>query len=632
MNLTKLLRKHSRTLLMVFMALLLVAFLIPQQIQGCGENARMRAILRGEAYGEEISDIAVGRADREMRVLAAFGIRPPIMSNDPLDYYLLMREAEAMGLQVGREEVIDRLRAIGMTDEAMESRQQYLRMSYDDIYDTIGHWMAVDRLMTLQASAVATSLPRLKKNFRDAAQEVVADISAVYTRAFLPLVPEPTPEELDAFFAECKDRDTAHTTDELVFGYRLPDRVQIEYLTVDPTQIESVVRVSGKEAREHFHDYASRYTKPDPNAIPTGQSPPPRIPMTYDEAQEQVRENVRKLQAVEEAQSLVNEIRSAAYRPWIAPATEEGFTPIPEVELPSFKSLQERFSTKYDVMYGTTPLGSLDDLRTIPGLGRASLGDGATRIAAPELAFRVKGLIDEAPDDNRPVLNLMEPSPVMLTRQRDPVTGQQAPYQAYLFRVVRIAPSAPPTSREEVGPKLVEDWKLVQAHKLAREWADKLAERARANGLATAAESFSELEQILEAGETLDQQPNAPEYVEALQPQRPSRLTRNTGFDPKLGTITGVAQDMLALSDRDADHPVAVIPRASEFRFLVAELVEVKPIYQATFDQQLAQAARRGTQTEQTIFGMGWADPENVQARTGFIAASRPEPEPAPEP
>ena len=445
MNLTKFLRKHTRALLMVFMSLLLVAFLIPQQIQGCGNRRQAAAMKRGEAFGgRAVSQAALSRTRTELSFLRNHGLRPPVAPESALEYYLLSEEARQIGLRVGRDEVKELLRQGGRTDADLKRMQVTSRLGYDQIYDIIGRLVAVTRLLGVQVNGLYDSLPRQQLAYRDRVQEAVAQLSIIDCKAFVDQVGEPTEADLEAFFEECKARETAHTEQELVYGYRLPDRVRVEYLTIDPKTVEQKIKVRGVQVRQFFDDNAHRYTKPDPVATQPVQGQMPQVPMTFDEAQELVRADVREALAIETAQKLVNNMYDEAYKPWSAAAPgEDGFVPRPEGELVSFEELKERFSTKYEVEYGRTELVEQSVLRREPGFGQAAVGDAQQRTMAADLALRVKGIIDESPKDGRPVVNLMEPAPVAMTRGADPRTRQPRSLQAYLFRVVRNWPRTP---------------------------------------------------------------------------------------------------------------------------------------------------------------------------------------------
>jgi hypothetical protein len=634
MNMMKIFRRHGRAMLMVFMALLLVAFLIPNTIQGCGERDRLRTLRLGEAYGRTISNETRAGARAEMEMLGNMGFPPLLSLDSALEYYLLTEEARYLGLRIGREEVTNWLRQVGFSDAVAQRLQTRYRRSWNEICAMIGRWMAVNRLVQMQAGAVFETLPREALAFRDQNQQAVAQLSVLESRAFLHLVPEPTEEELLAFFEECKGRTTAHTEEELVFGYRYPDRVRIEYLTVDPEKVRQKVQVKNSQVRQYFEDNAQLYTKPDPSASQPAGGQPPQIPMSFEEARELAREDLRRVRAIEEAQELVNDLYHELNRPWAAMEKDaDGFTLPPAGDPPSLEELRSRFSMKYEVEYYRSELVDAQQLQLLPGFGGAGLGEGQQRISAPTLAFRVKGIVTRTPDDRAPVLNVYEPAPVVTNRQPDLRTRESRPYQAYLFRVVEVRPSEPPASLDEVRDRVVQDWKLAKAHELARTHAQALADRAREMGLPAAVEAATELKEILTAAEQASTQPAeartpTANYLASLTPFTPARLTRSSTFLERLGSVEKLPRALFALAegattDTAPAHRVTVLPMASRFRWVVGELVEVKPLYEEEFQRHLAQLAQRRQSEELRKFVTEWRQPEKVQQRTGFISAPR---------
>jgi hypothetical protein len=222
----------------------------------------------------------------------------------------------------------------------------------------------------------------------------------------------------------------------------------------------------------------------------------------------------------------------------------------------------------------------------------------------------------------------------VISRRPDPRTNQSRPYQAFLFRVVEIRPSEPPASLDDVRKQVVEDWKLSQAHELAKAQAEALAVKAREIGLAAAVEQATDLKATLTAAEQAASQPAqesapTPGYVKDLTPFSPSRLTREASFVENLGVVKDLPKELFALADEPATdtapaHRLAVMPLANQFRWVIGELVEVKPIYEEAFQQTLAQAAQRPPNAELKRFATEWRSPELVQQRTGYISAPLP--------
>jgi hypothetical protein len=636
MHLTKAFRKYSRPLLMVIMSLLLVAFLLQDILSGArsvrgGYNEKI-----GEAFGEPVYSHDLERSRNDVNVANDVGIgistRTP---DDYVDVYLLTEEARRSGVRVGTDRVKAVLEDMGVTDAQLRRIQDVKHLSYERIYESIGRILAVLELARLQANGVGVSFPQLEVEYRDREQSAIAKLSALEAKAFLASVPQPTDEELLAFFEECKDRTTKHEEDKLQFGYKLPDRVQIEYLTVDPAKLLDQIQIKEPDARRFFDEHRSSYYTEVPNFGPQpdeeGQPPrPTRVFMEYEQAREKVRNDFRQLKARELAQSIVNDVQREAHRPWASsPPGADKYRPAPAVPAPSFEELEQKFSVESPVEYHKTELVDRAELAKEPGIGRAFYSEGPLRIAVAELAFRVNGLFTPGEKDPKPVLNVLEPSDVVSLVQTDPTLRRQVPVQSYVFRVIRAVPSAPPESIDEVREKLIEDWKSAKAYEITVANAQKLADRAREVGLSAAVEESTELREILSAADAAgapetEAAPATGAYMKALGPQEGS-VTRTAPFVRGVGPVGRLAKELFALADTPAGgtapaHRVAWAPLAVQQRCVVGELVEVKPIYATTFEATRSSRAEVALTREESEVRQRWLSSENVRQRAHYVA------------
>ncbi len=648
MNLNKFLRKNSRTLLMVFMSFLLVAFLVPQSITGGGgggPSAPNREL--GEVYGETVTNQDLIQFRNEMQVLMRLNVAGVPRDEALLDMYLLNREARAAGIRIGEAEVKEYLVERGVTEQQLRQVQRMSQRSYSDIYDAVGQYLATQRLRALQLGAVVESIPRQKLQFRDQNQNANALFSVINAEAFVNEVPEPTDEQLQAFFDRYKAQFPNHGEGQLVFGYRYPHRVRVEYLTVDWQEVRRKIRIRTARVRDYFQEHRNKYTKPDPTATQPAQGSPPQVPMTFEEAENQVREDYRAFRAKEVAQSIVNQIRNEARRQWTTRG-EDGFMEPPEGDIVSFEELAERFSTEYEVEHHITGVLDQQGLRQLTGPGSARLG--MQGLSFPELALRVEGILAEAPQDGDPVYTVMEPSDVVLTYNVNQRTSDRTPLQAYLFRVVEVQPSAPPESLDIVRDQVVRDWKISQAFERAEAAAADLAARAREVGLNEAVAQATDLRQELEAAAQAATQPadgrpaspTTPRYVEQLQPFSPPNLTRQQRFIQRIGAAPQVVAAVFKLTQEpstDDQHRVdavaSVQPRNPDgviARWVVVQLQSIEPIYSEPFENQLAMASRRGNMNAWQRFFEDWFDSESIRQRVGFKPAPELQPQTSEDP
>ena len=651
MRISRLFRKYSRVLMLVVMSLLLVVFLLGDVI---GRAARRRSGVDadiGQAFGRDITNLDLQRMRTDLGLLRRLTLPPPPVraedeSTSVLATYLLFEEARQMGIHVGRQQVVAFLDSQGVGGKYLARVRDDSNRSLESIYRLTGAWLSIFEVERLHGDALGVSLPRAEIAFRDQAQEALVKLAVIESTAFLPSVAEPTEEEVQAYFEEAKDRETAHEEDRLVFGYRQPDRVQVEYLTVDPGRIRNKVRVRGREKRRYYeqnkHKYVERVPRPTtPSTRPIRQQYD-EVQRTYEEVEEQVREDCRTEKAIQEAQRLVNKLRDEVRRPWEAvPRGEDSFRVAPADDaLVSFEELRDEYSDPYEVIYDKTELLNVQDLRGVPGLGLASFQLGAdprNRISAAELAFRVKGLVTPDPKDLVSPLNLFEPSRILLELRRDRETGQQSSYQAYFFRVIRVKPSGPPDSIDVVRDRLVQALKLLKAHELAGEQARQLATSARAVGLEAAVESAEELKQLLTAAEEwASTQPAAVRgtrygYTRYLGPFTPrAPLTRVLSYVHEyIGLAPNLHKQVFALAESQPStgpvRRVALVQVTEGQKWVVAELEEIKPIYAGDFEKRRVELARTTEYEEKLHFRLVWYDAGNILRRTGFVWAEAPE-------
>lgn len=648
MRISRIFRKYSRVLLLVFMSLLLVVFLLGDVISRARYGYAARDLEIGKAFGEPVYLRQTHVAENDFELAWQLGTRtPPIVSRDPqernLAMYLLLEEARRAGVWVGRDQIIESLQNVRGAGEALSAIRNRTGRSLNSIYDSVARVSATMVLAGYQFSAASgVSLPELEQLYRDRSQEARVLISVIDSTAFLSDIPEPGEQDLQAHFEECKDRDTEHTEQALVFGYRIPDRVQVEYLTVDPAAIQQRVRVREREARRYYEDNQEKYKKPVDEALPSAgeeDSQPQKIQMTYEEVEKQVREDCRAAKAIKESQKLVNEIHHEARLAWdTAPLGEDNVRQAPSDDaIVPFTELQAKFSSDYPVIYEKTELVTARQLRFEQGFGQSAAVIDRERVLTSTLAFRVEGLAADETEAPLEVLRINEPGPAVLETRTTEAAGDPTPYQAYVFRVIRVEPSGPPASLDDVREKVVENVKRSQAFKLAGEQARALAEQARRIGLQQAVAEAEDLKAMLlgndesTADEPVASRPTTNPYTNMLEPFEPEQFVRRSRFIKNVGFASSLQEQVFALADQSGpdeadERRVVAVPLARNYKWTVAELLEVKPIYRGEFEMKRAELERQATWTQFRTFYNAWFDPENIRSRAGFVRAAAAEP------
>jgi hypothetical protein len=242
----KFLRKYNKWILAVGGTLLMIVFLVPNAIQTLSQ----RAATSGAGWatvGENDRKVTVddlNNAQLELQAMDRMGRAVPGFGriNDPRHWFLLSREAEQAGL-VGTPlltpDVAEQLRQVGL--------------SRDVVARTMAKLGGVELMLALYQGSTPYSDRRLKTAAENLFYEV--QIQPVIIEADGDAIDyEPTEQEiLEQMEAHAEEL----AGDEgVVFGYKLADRVKIEWLTITADAVRAAIEasdaLSGTALRTHW--------------------------------------------------------------------------------------------------------------------------------------------------------------------------------------------------------------------------------------------------------------------------------------------------------------------------------------------------------------------------------------------
>lgn len=633
----KFFRKYSRVLILVLMSLLLVIFLLEPVLARRADAEGYSREPLGTAFGRTITLADLNHAKSDVELLAELNFPVLIFgqggAEEHLTALLLMKEAEHLGIRFGQQQAIEELRRRQVPNEWIDQLRENRRRSLASIYESVGRFLACMAAATFHSSAARDSEPRLEDAYRLFHQKARVRLAVVESRALRSQVPPPSEEELAAFFEAGKNRETAHTADALVFGYRRPDRIRIEYLTVDPASLETRVRISEREARRHYEQHRAQYAAQ--LRTETAPATPPEFDQLPQELRDRIRNEARRAQAIAEAQQRVNTMLDEARAPWARqPIEKDGYrAPPPSSSLVEFTALRDKHARQYPVEHRLSELIAANDINLDPQIGQARVRVGETSLPLSQVVTRVKGLYTPQPQETFVPVNINEPCPdLAVVYKPDPLSRTPQPYQAFLFRIMEVAPAGPPDSLEEVREQVLKDYLLNRAHELAGEAARRLAERAREVSLDQAVAEAGELRQQLEAAQQAQPaEPGEPEipFLDHLGPFDASpQFGRRSSFIPRVGSVPKLHEEIFRLADDSAaaTRParlVVAVPSPAGPKWIVGELLEVLPLYAGDFAEQRSELSTQLENFHQELTWRLWFDPENVRRRTGFQEAAK---------
>lgn len=505
----KWLRKYNTWIMVVAGSLLMVTFLLVEALQGLGQGSPRTAVLVVD--GEKISAEKLDKARLEYAAvgeasglssggLRGFGIE------DGTHWLLLTREAEAAGLVGGPADgerfipvlaqQIVQARAFMMRDAAqmqqmLETQRTIIenaveqvaggpsRLDRDQVLTGLSKLQGVFRLRRSYQRVPRLSDRRLVSEFRELEDSAAVDYVFVPAERELRNVERPTDAQIAAHFEQYKDvkaSDAAESdqSDEQLkdnpfgFGYRLADRLKLEYLIVSRKAAESAVSPDLVEVQKRF-----RRKYPDAQ-MPEGVTADQELALI--EAEVKAEQADRVMRAAEQAiraefdRALRNLPQSGVYRR-LPEDWSQSRPSLPAMRDLVVTRVQESTGAKIEppVVQIRGEWATQSDVAKLDQIGNSFVMRGPRGVPFTEIAMSVREL---AGDSSIPlqVGVLGEP---MTTRSGDRV----------FFVITDARKASPPESIDLVQTQVVSDLMRLEAFNRLSANMDELRSQAVQGGL-----------------------------------------------------------------------------------------------------------------------------------------------------
>jgi len=334
---------------------------------------------------------------------------------------------------------------------------------------------------------------------------------------------EPTQQEISAHFDKYKKNFAGAVSDQnpYGFGYKLPGRVQLEYIAVKLDDISAIVTApTQQETEEYYQKYREQFTASVPSDPNDPNSPPIERTRTYAEVAGTISNQLLQNKIDSKAERILQEARTI---------TEAGLQDIDtdlanlsaeqfEQMVGDYQTAAEQLRSKYKIKVytGQTGLLSAPDIRTDKYLEVLYLkGYGYNPVGLAQIVFAVDELqTSELGPFDIPKPRLYENiGPLRdITGQ---VTGQIAGQIMAVVRLLKAEKASEPQSVDQtfskasfrfdeeqqqptqdvysVREKVVEDLKKLAAMKTAKNKAEEFINRVAEEGWEAAIEKFNEL-------------------------------------------------------------------------------------------------------------------------------------------
>lgn len=640
----KFFRKYMKQLLAVFMGLLLVIWLAGDALTSLLDTRRRElSIPRGEIFGKPVKLMDMQPVFNELHVLSALDVPWQMvwmypaqrlsLSEDHLrmnvrqirdtakhpliedEWYMLDAEARHRQVFVTQEAVDQFKQGHGDSEARLISIQRHYNLSTREVDEAIRSFVRVLEAVRQAGEGVKVSEADIQDFVRQTREQAKVNVVLFDSSKFEDKTYQPTEQEMKDLFERGKDRDPVLGS-MTEFGYRRPERVQVEYIQVNAAELaRKLPNLTDDEAFSYWSDHKSEFLKPStrPASSPATTQPEARQPYgTFTEARSQVFEKLKANKAREEALRLARDMIARLGRAWSdAPATQPGgYRQPPESEKSDqvYPAMVKIMQARYPgaLKYARTTLTDAQGLMVNMEIGRARAYAGTNRpVSFWDVAFMVCGLEADReadPDRARLFRNVYETCSEPLVDRQD---------NAYVFRNVAAAPRQAPPAWQDVRKRLTEDVWKVRAHAEAGRWAKALADQAAKVGLKKAFDANADLKTKLGEAAYLPSEPFARKVGRRME-LVPNSIP-DVGGGAELMALCFELAGRTAQAERVKTHELT-----GGRGWVVVEGGEIVPVTQADYDEQRAMATAVLTINRQIEFLKSWFAPQQIRQRVGW--------------
>ncbi len=632
---TKLIRKYQKWALAFFGVLLMLTFL---GNRGTGNANEAADHVRGHLNGKAVSNQDIGEMRDELQALERYTTlrmtanrQSPILSllaqfeEKPDLFYLLRQEALNTGATVNAAELSRFMTSAYQGPPAESDEYTLTNRGAADLLLVFGRFSQLQNDLKI-------SRPVMDHMLAEENETIGVDIVQFQPAEYISKVSAPSQQQVQEQFDKFKDVDP-HTvvpgSNPFGFGYKLPVRVQAQYLRVTPASIETAVEEAGPEGiakpatwtlaqwwdlagqkyyQAHLEDFREL---PPADATTKPTAPLPIQP--YTKVRDEVLGLIRQPLVDKLTDDLKAFFNSAISAGWQVHQQYSAVPPLPTTE--PVTALGEQFTSlmfmqkvanqahsKFNV------IASVDDTQTPLPVAGLSQTPGLNNeqvigfINSQASAF----LQSSTPRTQAATSQLMRPSPAIQAMKAEPVV---------VIRLTGALPSESAKDLAAVRPSVEADLKTAAAYALAKVDADALLAAAGKGPLTIAAAAVNR--PVVST---------SPLFPLTLSINRESPVSPTDVIVPKLGPadafFTKQAFTLLRTYDpKTKPTPATLIELQpiSPPRLFVVQLKSVAADWTAeSYFTTILRTRRAVTQAMIPRLAQKWFDYNEVVQRTGY--------------
>jgi hypothetical protein len=597
------LRTHNRTIMAVGGTLLLVSW----ALGGALSNLSSNAARSGAAWATvgpsntKLTATDLMTMQEELAVIESLG--DPLLGrlkagSDPGHWYLLSREAMDAGLIGGLGDGRLRAEEIAMAVNTQNQQQNPTQPPVDGTFvvralmtksqvsertvlNTLAKVNGVHRLAELYSSMPRFSDSRLQMAASEVLNAVACDVVVLDARKLtIPEAPEPSEAELQEQLTKYGEFKSGEGP--FGYGYRLPDRVKVEWIEVPITNVRTSLESSSAldtlTLKKRFAENPAKFGITDPSIDALS------IFSAYEAT---VRKQVLDEMLVERMNEIAKFATDQIALAQRGVPKDGGFLKLPEdwaTRKPNLQSLCDQIAEQFKMaapFYGSTggQWSNPTELAALREIGTATTKKfGATSLSFTQLIDRTKELgrgIDTTPiqkDVVGPALTATSGS-------------------LFFFRVIDVDPSRAPATIAEAGDALKRDVIAEDRYAALKASEADLLGLARTEGIRTLAERYGAKVEFASR-------------VAVTNSQMLSFGVMMSSAIPGVGSDTEIVKKVVNLATTlPLDKPVAEVPEAErtfllplddKLMLLAVRIADVYPLSLEDFQSTLANPTAKG--------------------------------------
>ncbi len=650
----KFFRKYQTWLLAVGGSLLMVVFLM-EGVLGRVGNRDPSAEIVGRINGDklrvaELRD-AQGQIDLINRLAPVLG---QMSAQHDLQWALMLREANQMGLSASEHEISQVMGALGLDNESLKKVARELKVSPAAIQRTLGNWIIIQNYHELVLGLAHVSLPEKFARIQQAQQllsfarqlqsmpEQSARITHAAMLAFGATSGDPRLSSTlltnfvqsqsaevkitgvrisaDRYMADVKvdDKDVTELFERYKdnlpgegerygFGYRRPDRVKIEYLSLPFRKLLDKVDVGEDEVLSYYDANRKDYHgQSETQPAPPDPTPEVRRSIVNELKHRKARDLGGRI--ITEAQTQLNRAANS-YTIGVQGYYElpKDFKPTPITEVASL--IEKKFGVQPDVVQNDKAFIDAGGLRTLRDISQ-SLLILPGNVGAP-FADYVLSARELSPKANNPLIGRR----LQVGIASQPLTTQSLdePSQ-FVFRLIAAEPSHTPASLAEVREEVERDAKQLKAfEKLVnsgQDWVDRFIKE----GPETLAK---EVQSLVIAPPPF---PRREFDMQSLDVPNVEGVGRSEAFVNRIFDLASSLNDAGGVDKATLASRVTSIPVDRQLSLYVVRLDSFTPITRTQYEQN---ATRGIAAIHQWVMSEAKDDPfsvESISKRIGYVA------------